>query len=181
MMSGRLSLVALFVVATACKTQREAAGTPAADDSSFLATTVLRVGEAVPTYQATGLAGGSISLGGQTDSITLVNVWATWCTACREEHPNLLAFARARRLPIYGLDYKDERRSGQRWLANFGDPYDASLFDPDGRAGLDWGVYGVPETFIVDRDGIVRFKHIGAITPEVIRDRIEPLLRQLHG
>ena len=113
--------------------------------------------------------------------VWMLNVWASWCTACREEQPDLLAFARSRRLPIYGLNYKDERRAGQKWLANFGNPYDASLFDPDGRVGLDWGVYGVPETFIVDRDGVVRFKHIGAITPEVIRDRIEPLLRQLHA
>ena len=111
----------------------------------------------------------------------MLNVWASWCTACREEHATLVAFARTKRLPLYGLNYKDQRAPGMQWLASFGNPYDASLFDPDGRAGIDWGVYGVPETFIVDRAGVVRFKHVGALTPEVIRDRIEPLLRQLHG
>ena len=73
------------------------------------------------------------------------------------------------------------RSAGLRWLANYGDPYETSLFDPDGRVGIDWGVYGVPETFVIDRAGVVRYKHIGALTPEVIRERIEPLLRQLHG
>jgi cytochrome c biogenesis protein CcmG, thiol:disulfide interchange protein DsbE len=113
--------------------------------------------------------------------VWMLSVWASWCAACREEHPSLLAFAREKRVKIYGLDYKDERRAGLQWLANFGNPYDASVFDPDGRAGIDWGVYGVPETFIVDRAGVVRYKHIGPLTPEVLRDRIEPLLRQLNG
>jgi cytochrome c biogenesis protein CcmG, thiol:disulfide interchange protein DsbE len=113
--------------------------------------------------------------------VWMLNVWASWCTACREEHPTMLEFARSKKLPIYGLNYKDSRQDGLRWLARFGNPYEASLFDADGRASIDWGVYGVPETFIVDRTGTVRFKHIGPLTPEVIRDRIEPLLRQLHA
>jgi len=111
----------------------------------------------------------------------LGHVWASWCTACREEHPVLLDFAKRRLVPVYGLNYKDQRSAGLRWLANYGDPYETSLFDPDGRVGIDWGVYGVPETFVIDRAGVVRYKHIGALTPEVIRERIEPLLRQLHG
>jgi cytochrome c biogenesis protein CcmG/thiol:disulfide interchange protein DsbE len=113
--------------------------------------------------------------------VWMLNVWASWCTACREEHPVLLDFAKRRLVPVYGLNYKDQRSAGLRWLANYGDPYETSLFDPDGRAGIDWGVYGVPETFVIDRAGVVRYKHIGALTPEVIRERIEPLLRQLHG
>jgi len=113
--------------------------------------------------------------------VWMLNVWASWCTACREEHPVLLDFARRRLVPVYGLNYKDQRAAGLRWLANSGDPYESSLFDPDGRVGIDWGVYGVPETFVIDRAGVVRYKHIGPLTPEVLRDRIEPLLRQLHG
>jgi cytochrome c biogenesis protein CcmG/thiol:disulfide interchange protein DsbE len=101
--------------------------------------------------------------------------------ACRDEHPLLLEFSRKKLLPIYGLNYKDERLAGLKWLRNFGDPYDASLFDQDGRIGIDFGVYGVPETFIMDRDGIVRFKHIGPVTPDVIRTQIEPLIRKLNG
>ena len=114
-------------------------------------------------------------------NVWMLNVWASWCVACQEEHPLLVAFAREKLLPIYGLNYKDERAAGRRWLSNFGNPYDASLFDNDGRVGIDFGVYGVPETFIMDQQGIVRFKHIGALTPEVIKTRIEPLVRQLNG
>jgi len=113
--------------------------------------------------------------------VWMLNVWASWCGACREEHPLLVEFSRKKMLPIYGLNYKDERVPGLKWLANFGNPYDASLFDQDGRVGIDWGVYGVPETFIIDRQGVVRFKHIGPLTPDVIHTRIEPLLRQLNG
>lgn len=113
--------------------------------------------------------------------VWMLNVWASWCVACQQEHPVLMDFARQQLLPVYGLDYKDQRDAGLRWLARHGNPYTESLFDPDGRVGIDWGVYGVPETFIVDRDGIVRFKHIGPLTPEVIRERIEPLVRRLRG
>ena len=113
--------------------------------------------------------------------VWMLNVWASWCAACREEHPLLVEFSRQKLLPVYGLNYKDERLAGLKWLSNFGDPYDASLFDSDGKVGIDWGVYGVPETFIIDRAGIVRFKQIGPLTPEVIRTRIIPLVRQLNG
>ena len=113
--------------------------------------------------------------------VWILNVWASWCVACREEHPLLVEYAKTKRVPIYGLNYKDQRADGQQWLARFGNPYDASLFDLDGRVGIDFGVYGVPETFVVDREGVIRLKHIGALTPEVIRSRIEPLLRQLNG
>ncbi len=113
--------------------------------------------------------------------VWMLNVWASWCSACREEHPLLMAFAKRRLLPVYGLDYKDTRRDGLGWLARFGNPYEASFFDADGRVGLDFGVYGVPETFIVDKQGVVRFKHIGPLTPEVIEQRIVPLVRQLDA
>ncbi len=113
--------------------------------------------------------------------VWMLNVWASWCVACREEHPLLVEFAKSKMLPIYGLNYKDQRAAGQKWLADFGNPYNASLTDLDGRVGIDYGVYGVPETFIMDRQGVVRFKQIGPITPEVIRTKIEPLVRQLNG
>jgi cytochrome c biogenesis protein CcmG, thiol:disulfide interchange protein DsbE len=113
--------------------------------------------------------------------VWMLNVWASWCVACRQEHPLLVEFARTKKLPIYGLNYKDDRGEGLQWLSKFGNPYDASLFDQDGRVGIDWGVYGVPETFIVDRSGVVRFKHIGPLSPEVIRERIDPILRQLNA
>ena len=113
--------------------------------------------------------------------VWMLNVWASWCVACREEHPLLVEFSRQKMLPIYGLNYKDERAAGLRWLANFGNPYDQSLFDQDGRVGIDFGVYGVPETFIIDKQGVVRFKQIGPVTPEVIAEKIAPLVRQLNG
>ncbi|WP_374566838.1 DsbE family thiol:disulfide interchange protein [Ideonella sp.] len=111
--------------------------------------------------------------------VWILNVWASWCGACREEHPVLVDFARGRQLTLIGLNYKDEREAGAAWLQRFGNPYTDSLFDPDGRIGLDYGVYGVPETFIIDRQGVVRYKHIGPLTPEVLRERVEPLLKRL--
>ena len=113
--------------------------------------------------------------------VWMLNVWASWCVACREEHPLLVAFSRKKLLPVYGLNYKDKRSDGLAWLGQFGNPYDASLFDADGRVGIDFGVYGVPETFIIDREGVVRMKHIGPLTPEVIQTQIEPLIRRLNG
>jgi cytochrome c biogenesis protein CcmG, thiol:disulfide interchange protein DsbE len=113
--------------------------------------------------------------------VWMLNVWASWCAACRDEHPHLVAFARTKQMPIYGLNYKDARNDGLAWLARFGDPYDASLFDQDGRVGIDFGVYGVPETFIIDKQGMIRFKQIGPVTPEIIQTRIVPLLKELNG
>jgi cytochrome c biogenesis protein CcmG/thiol:disulfide interchange protein DsbE len=113
--------------------------------------------------------------------VWMLNVWASWCGACREEHPVLMAFARRNLVPIYGLDYKDERSAGLAWLQAGGNPYVASLFDQDGRVGIDFGVYGVPETFIIDQGGVIRYKHIGPLTPDVLSKEVEPLLRRLNG
>lgn len=110
----------------------------------------------------------------------MLNVWASWCAPCREEHPLLVEFARRKAVPIYGLNYKDSRDAAGQWLAQLGDPYEATLVDADGRAGIDFGVYGVPETFIIDSQGVVRFKHVGPITPDVIERRIVPLLKELE-
>jgi cytochrome c biogenesis protein CcmG/thiol:disulfide interchange protein DsbE len=111
----------------------------------------------------------------------VLNVWASWCTACREEHATLMDFARSGRAPLYGLDHKDTRPEALAWLARNGDPYTATMVDADGRAGIDFGVYGVPETFVIDRHGTVRFKHAGPLTPEVVRTRIDPLLQELSS
>jgi cytochrome c biogenesis protein CcmG/thiol:disulfide interchange protein DsbE len=113
--------------------------------------------------------------------VWMLNVWASWCVACREEHPLLVEFSRKKSVRLLGLNYKDKRADGARWLAQFGNPYDASIMDTDGKVGIDYGVYGVPETFIVDKQGIVRYKHIGPITEQVLRERIEPLLRKLNA
>lgn len=113
--------------------------------------------------------------------VWILNVWASWCVACREEHPVLVEFARRRMVPIYGLNYKDERGNAMQWLSRLGNPYDMSLSDTDGRVGINFGVYGVPETFIIDKQGVIRFKQIGPVTPEVLRDRIEPLIRELNA
>lgn len=110
----------------------------------------------------------------------VLSVWASWCAACVDEHPLLMAFARQGLAPVYGLNYKDERPRALAWLRTHGDPYAASLFDDTGRFGIDLGVYGVPETFVVDRQGRIRFKHVGVLTPQVLSDHIEPLLRSLQ-
>lgn len=111
--------------------------------------------------------------------VWLLNVWASWCVACRLEHPVLVDFARAGLVPVYGLNYKDKRADALAWLEKFGNPYQHSLQDSDGLAGIELGVYGVPETFVIDRAGVIRFKHIGPLTPEVLRDTILPLVGKL--
>jgi cytochrome c biogenesis protein CcmG/thiol:disulfide interchange protein DsbE len=113
--------------------------------------------------------------------VWMLNVWASWCVACREEHPNLVVFGRTGAVPIYGLNYKDEREDGIDWLARFGNPYQLSAYDRDGRIGIDYGVYGVPETYIIDKAGVIRYKRIGPVTPEILRDKILPLVKELNG
>ncbi len=112
--------------------------------------------------------------------VWMLNVWASWCAACRVEHPVLMAFSKTNTLPIIGLDYKDKVADGMKWLAQHGDPYEASVTDPDGRIGINFGVYGVPETFIIDKAGIIRHKHIGPVTEAALQDTILPLIRRLQ-
>jgi cytochrome c biogenesis protein CcmG/thiol:disulfide interchange protein DsbE len=112
--------------------------------------------------------------------VWLLNVWASWCVACRSEHPHLVELARQNLVPIYGLNYKDERTDALRWLRQFGDPYKASAHDLDGRVGLNYGVYGVPETFLIDKQGVIRYKHIGPVDPDVINNTIMPMVRELQ-
>ncbi|NKC16616.1 MAG: DsbE family thiol:disulfide interchange protein [Gammaproteobacteria bacterium] len=113
--------------------------------------------------------------------VTLMNVWASWCVSCRHEHPLLVALARSTNIDIVGLNYKDEPADALRWLAALGDPYRLSMVDKEGRAGIDWGVYGVPETFVVDAEGIVRMKHIGPLTASSLKDKVLPLVRRLEA
>jgi cytochrome c biogenesis protein CcmG/thiol:disulfide interchange protein DsbE len=112
--------------------------------------------------------------------VWLLNVWASWCVSCRQEHPTLLEFAKSGPVPLIGLDYKDARGDGERWLAQHGDPYQLSAVDIDGRIGIDYGVYGVPETYLIDKAGTVRYKQIGPITPEVLQAKILPMIRELQ-
>lgn len=113
--------------------------------------------------------------------VWLLNVWASWCVACRQEHPLLVEFSRTGEVPIYGLNYKDKRGDALVWLERLGNPYTASLMDADGRVGIDYGVYGVPETFVIDREGVIRYKQIGPLTPEVLRETVLPLVRELRA
>ncbi|MDO9285704.1 MAG: DsbE family thiol:disulfide interchange protein [Aquabacterium sp.] len=123
----------------------------------------------------------TIALKDLAGKVWMLNVWASWCVACREEHPVLVDYSRRATVPLYGLNYKDTRDEALGWLARFGNPYTASLSDTKGLVGIDFGVYGVPETFIIDKQGVVRFKHIGPVTPQVLRERIEPLLKELNA
>ncbi|MCE2691979.1 MAG: DsbE family thiol:disulfide interchange protein [Betaproteobacteria bacterium] len=111
--------------------------------------------------------------------VWVMNVWASWCAPCREEHPLVVAFARERKVPVIGLNYKDRPGDARTWLERLGNPYAATLIDFDGKVGIDFGVYGVPETFVIDAQGVVRFKHVGVLTRQVISQKIEPLLKEL--
>jgi len=106
----------------------------------------------------------------------LVNVWATWCVGCREEHPFLMELAASDVVPIYGINWRDRRPDALRWLEQYGDPYVASGFDEDGRVAVDWGVYGAPETFLVSAEGIVLHKHLGPLTREIWEQDFVPFL-----
>ncbi len=112
--------------------------------------------------------------------VWLLNVWASWCVACRQEHPLLVELSKSGQVKLYGLNYKDKREDALRWLANFGDPYLKSISDTDGLVGIDYGVYGVPETFVIDKQGVIRHKQIGPVTAESLRDTLLPLVAKLE-
>ena len=111
--------------------------------------------------------------------VWVLNVWASWCVACREEHPVLVELAKSQMAPIIGLDYKDKREEALAMLSRQGNPYVLSAFDADGRVGINYGVYGVPETYVIDKAGVIRFKHIGPLTPDLLNQKIYPLLSEL--
>jgi len=141
------------------------------------------IGKPAPAFELTKLdaADQKLKRDDLLGKVWVLNVWASWCAPCREEHPLVVAFAKKKLSPVYGLNYKDQRPAGLGFLRQLGDPYEASLFDADGRVGIDYGVYGVPETFVVDKQGIIRFKHIGPLNPDVLRDKIEPLVKELNA
>lgn len=113
--------------------------------------------------------------------VWLLNVWASWCVSCRQEHPILVDLARRNIVPIIGLNYKDQREAGLGWLQQHGDPYLLSAYDLDGRIGIDYGVYGVPETFLIDKNGVIRYKHIGPVTEDALNNKILPKIKELSG
>ena len=112
--------------------------------------------------------------------VTVFNVWASWCVACRYEHELLLSMSREKNIRIVGLNYKDERPEAIAWLNRLGDPYEKSAHDYEGKVGIDFGVYGVPETFVLDKKGVIRYKHIGPVTEESLTETIYPLLEKLN-
>lgn len=127
-----------------------------------------------------GEAGKTFSPEDMRGQVWLLNVWASWCSACREEHPLLMEISRNGFVPIVGLDYKDTDAEGSDVLKQAGNPYKIVAVDADGRVGIDYGVYGVPETYVIDKNGIIRYKQIGPITEAVLRDKIIPLVKGLQ-
>jgi cytochrome c biogenesis protein CcmG/thiol:disulfide interchange protein DsbE len=111
--------------------------------------------------------------------VWVLNFWGTWCVACREEHPMLLEYSKTGAVPIFGVDYKDERAAAMQMLDEEGDPYSLTVSDPDGRVSIDYGVYGAPESYLIDRNGVIRFKQIGPITQDVWQKEILPRAKQL--
>lgn len=113
--------------------------------------------------------------------VWLFNVWASWCTACENEHPVFMELSRQNLVPIYGMDYKDKREDGEAWLRKHGNPYALVVSDAEGRVGIDYGVYGVPETYVIDKQGVIQHKQIGAVTPEILNEKILPLVKELQA
>jgi cytochrome c biogenesis protein CcmG/thiol:disulfide interchange protein DsbE len=137
----------------------------------------------IPDFALPALAGAGVpELADETikGKVALVNVFASWCVPCKIEHPIFMRLAAEKRVPIYGINYKDKGADALRWLQELGNPYAAIGHDEPGRVGIEWGVYGVPETFIIDREGRIRFKLVGPITPAVLQDTILPLIAQLE-
>jgi len=139
------------------------------------------IGKTAPHFELPQLhqASSTFSEKDMLGKVWVLNVWASWCVSCREEHPVLLDLARSGTVPIYGLNYKDARPDGLAWLKNMGDPYQVSAFDADGRVGIDYGVYGVPETYVIDKRGVIRYKRIGPLTAEIVKEKVLPLVQEL--
>lgn len=136
-----------------------------------------------PQFELPSLADPTQMVGSDTyaGQVALVNVWATWCTGCRAEHDFLMELEERDVVPIFGLNWRDQRDMANRWLAQLGDPYVASAFDGEGQVGIDWGVYGAPETFLVDKDGTVLYKHISPLTEQVWEQEFMPRIQQAQG
>jgi cytochrome c biogenesis protein CcmG/thiol:disulfide interchange protein DsbE len=139
------------------------------------------INKPAPAFQLPRLDDPALTLSPQDlqGQVWLLNVWASWCVSCQQEHPLLVGLAQAGLVPVYGLNYKDQRSNAQAWLARHGDPYVHSLSDTEGLVGIDYGVYGAPETFVIDKAGVIRHKHIGVITPQALQREILPLVERL--
>ena len=156
------------------------------------------IGKPAPAFSLVTLeSDASFSPQQMMGKVWMLNVWATWCVACREEHPILVAFAEKNQIPIVGLSYKEiqpqdpaakqsdeiklqvARERSAVWLKRHGNPYTTSVMDLDGRVGIQYGVYGVPETYVIDQQGVIRFKHVGAVTPQLLAEKILPLMQGL--
>jgi cytochrome c biogenesis protein CcmG/thiol:disulfide interchange protein DsbE len=140
------------------------------------------VGKPAPAFKLAQMHAGdkTLSTADMKGQVWLLNVWASWCVSCRIEHPLLVELAKANVVPVIGLNYKDKLDEGKAWLVQHGDPYKLSVVDADGRVGIDWGVYGVPETFVVDKAGVIRHKHIGPLSAQDLQQKIIPLVRELQ-
>ncbi len=140
------------------------------------------IGKPVPDFQLPPVQGRTLGLATADlkGEVSLVNVFASWCVACRDEHPLLLRLKANSVVPIHGLNYKDAPKDAAEWLDTLGDPYTRTGADLNGRVGIEWGVYGVPETFVIDRDGRIRYKHIGPISERDWQEKLRPLIERLR-
>ena len=141
------------------------------------------IGKAAPVFTLPQLYDPSRQFSPQDmkGKVWLLNVWASWCTACKDEHPVLMGLARQNIVPVYGMDYKDKREDGMAVLRMSGDPYTLVVSDAEGRIGIDYGVYGVPETYVIDKQGIIKYKQIGGVSPQILNEKILPLVRELQA
>lgn len=140
------------------------------------------IGKPVPQFVLPPVRGRTIGLSSADlkGEVSIVNVFASWCVACKDEHPLFTQMKRERLVPIHGLNYKDRPEDAQKWLDALGDPYTRTGADLDGRVAIDWGVYGVPETFVIDREGRIAYKHIGPVTPQLLDETLRPLIAKLR-
>ena len=139
------------------------------------------IGKPAPAFSLPRLdaPGQTLSAQDLRGKVWVLNVWASWCAPCRQEHPLIAELAKSGGAPVYGLNYKDKPADATAWLGQLGNPYTATVSDVEGLVGIDYGVYGVPETFVIDKGGVIRLKHIGPMTPEALRDKVLPMLRKL--
>lgn len=140
------------------------------------------IGKAVPQFELPPVRGRTLGLATADlkGEVSIVNVFASWCVSCKEEHPVFMQMQRERLVPIHGLNYKDRPEDAEKWLDDMGDPYTRTGADIDGRVAIEWGVYGVPETFVIDRQGRIAYKHIGPVTPKLLDETLRPLIARLR-
>ena len=141
------------------------------------------IGKPAPVFSLPKLHSDSVPFSSKDmlGQVWVFNVWASWCGPCRNEHPLFNQLAAKKLVPIIGLNYKDRPEDARRWLNELGDPYLMNVIDAEGRVGIDFGVYGVPETFVIDKQGVIRHKHIGPVTADVMNNKIIPLVKELQA